>query len=146
MPRYNVTLTQEERNELKGMINKGGKGHRIRHAQVLLKLDKIPENEDWTYEKIQDAHEPSHANIAGIAKRHVYDGLEAALGRKKRENYPRKVTGDIEAVIVLIVCSNPPEGRSRRTMKLITKRLIDTLRALKTLATRAARKRKFSSV
>ena len=55
----------------------------------------------------------------------MYDGLEAALGRKKRENYPRKVTGDIEAKIVLIACSNPPEGRSRWTMKLIAEKLIE---------------------
>ena len=43
MPRYTVTLTDEEEKELKALIQKGGKGYRIKYAQILLKLDKRPE-------------------------------------------------------------------------------------------------------
>ena len=38
MPRYVVTLTAEEKTELEKIIQKGGKGYRIKHAQILLKL------------------------------------------------------------------------------------------------------------
>ena len=48
MPRCIVTLTDEEKKDLKALIQKGGKGYRIKHAQILLKLDKRPENEEWT--------------------------------------------------------------------------------------------------
>jgi hypothetical protein len=65
-----------------------------------------------------------HTTIAGVAKRFVFDGLEAALGRKTQENRRRKVTGDIEARICAIVCSNPPDGRSSWTLKLIAGELI----------------------
>jgi hypothetical protein len=41
MEKYNVTLTQAEREELNTLIDKGGKGYKIKRAQVLLKLDKI---------------------------------------------------------------------------------------------------------
>lgn len=34
MPRYKVTLTEEEKNELERLIQKGGKGYRIKHAVV----------------------------------------------------------------------------------------------------------------
>ena len=44
MPRYVVTLTNDEILELKALIQKGGKGYRIKHAQILLKLDQKPEN------------------------------------------------------------------------------------------------------
>ena len=44
MPRYIVTLTNDEIQELKALIQKGGKGYRIKHAQILLKLDQKPEN------------------------------------------------------------------------------------------------------
>ena len=44
MPRYVVTLTDNEIQELKALVQKGGKGYRIRHAQILLKLDQRPEN------------------------------------------------------------------------------------------------------
>ena len=108
MPRYKVTLTDEERKELHSLIQKGGKGYKIRHAQVLLKLDNIPENEDWTYERIKSAYNASSGLISGVAKRFVEEGFEAALGRKTHQNYRRKVTGEVEAKITVIACSDPP--------------------------------------
>lgn len=92
-----VKLTTDEIKELETLIQKGGKGYRIKHAQILLKIDRKPENEDWTYDRIKDAYGASHSTIAGIAKRFVMDGMEAALNRKEQENRHRKVTGDIEA-------------------------------------------------
>jgi hypothetical protein len=124
MPRYTVTLTEEERHKLNSLIQRGGKGYRIRHAQILLKLDRIPENADWTYDRIQSAYRATHSTIAGIAKRFVFEGMESALGRKKHTNYHRKVTGEVEAMICAIACSEPPEGRSRWTMQLIADELI----------------------
>jgi len=124
MARYKVTLTDEERQELVKLIQKGGKGYRIRHAQILLKLDQIPENTEWTYNRIQAAYRACHTTIAGIAKRFVFEGLDAALGRKKHDNYHRKITGDVEARICTIACSEPPEGRSRWTMQMIADELI----------------------
>ena len=44
MRRYVVTLTDEEVEELKKQVQKGGKGYRIKHAQILLKLNQCPEN------------------------------------------------------------------------------------------------------
>ena len=105
MPRYIVTLTNDEIQELKAIIQKGGKGYRIKHAQILLKLDQKPENKAWTYDRIKDAY-------------------GAALGRKVQENRRRKVTGDVEARICAIACSEPPEGASRWTMQAIADELI----------------------
>jgi len=89
-----VTLTDEERDDLQALIQKGRKGYRIKHAQILLKLDQIPENKEWTYDLIRSAYRTTPATIAGVAKRFVFEGVESALGRKKQENYHRKVTGD----------------------------------------------------
>ena len=124
MPRYEVTLTEEETKELKAIIQKGGKGYRIRHAQILLKLDRRPENESWTYDRIKEAYGAAYSTIAGVAKRFVTEGLEAALGRKKQANRHRKVTGEVEARICAIACSDPPEGTSRWTMQAIADELV----------------------
>ena len=124
MPRYIVTLTEEEKNELKALVQKGGKGYRIKHAQILLKLDKRPENEEWTYDRIKEAYGASHSTIAGVAKRFVMEGLEAALGRKEQKNRFRKVTGEVEAQMCVIACSEPPEGASRWTMQAVADELI----------------------
>ena len=124
MPRYVVTLTDDEVNELEKIIQKGGKGYRIKHAQILLKLDHRPENSGWTYDRIQEAYGATSRTIAGVAKRFVTDGMEAALGRKKQLNRRRKVTGDVEARICAIACSAPPEGASRWTMQAIADELV----------------------
>ena len=124
MPRYVVTLTDEERQELKSLVQKGGKGYRVRHAQILLKLDQRPENKAWTYDRIKDAYGASRSTIAGVAKRFVMEGMETALGRKEQKNRYRKVTGDVEARICTIACSEPPQGASRWTMQAIADELI----------------------
>lgn len=124
MPRYIVTLTNDEIQELKALIQKGGKGYRIKHAQILLKLDQKPDNRAWTYDRIKDAYGASRTTIAGIAQRFVMEGMEAALGRKVQENRRRKVTGEVEARICAIACSEPPEGASRWTMQAIADELI----------------------
>jgi len=124
MPSYKVTLSNEEREELQALIQKGGKGYRIRHAQILLKLDRIPENKEWTYERITASYGSVRSTIAGIAKRFVFEGLESALGRKNHNNYRRKVTGEVEAKICMIACSAPPNGRSSWTMQMIADELI----------------------
>ena len=124
MPRYIVTLTDEERNDLRKLVLKGGKGYRIRHAQILLELDSISENASWTQERIIAAYGATRATIAGVAKQFIFEGQEAALGRKQQENRKRKVTGDVEARIIAIACSKAPEGRSRWTMKMIANELI----------------------
>ena len=119
MPSYKVTLSNDEREELQALVKKGGKGYRIRHAQILLKLDRIPENKEWTYERITASYGSVRSTIAGIAKRFVFEGLESALGRKNHNNYRRKVTGEVEAKICMIACSDPPNGRSSWTMQMI---------------------------
>ncbi len=124
MTRYHVTLTEEERKELQEQIQRGGKGYRIKHAQILLKLDEQPENEDWTYDRIGEAYSASRSTIAGVAKRFVMEGMEAALGRKKQENRHRKVTGEVEAQLTLIACSDVPEGKDHWTMQMIADELI----------------------
>jgi hypothetical protein len=124
MERYRVTLSEEERVQLEKIVRTGGKGYRIRHAQILLKLDDCPENSEWTYDRIKAAYGAAYSTTTGVAKRFVYEGMESALGRKTHNNYRRKVTGEVEARICAIACSEPPEGRSRWTMQLIADELI----------------------
>ena len=83
MPRY--------QQELKSLIQKGGKGYHIKYAQILLKLDKKPENSSWTYDRIKEAYGASHSTIAGIARRFVTEGMESALGRKEKKTDTEKL-------------------------------------------------------
>lgn len=123
--KYIVTLTEEERQALRALVEKGQtQGYRIKHAQILLKLDEIPENQEWTYDKIKDAYHATPHTICQIAKRFVTGGVEAALGRKEQVNRYKKIDGRVEAHIVAISCSEAPEGRERWTLQSIADELV----------------------
>ena len=123
--KYVVTLNKEEREQLNALIQKGKtQGYRIKHAQILLKLDDMPENNGWTYDRIKEAYRVTPHTISKIAERFVCGGLEAALGRKEQENRHRKIDGEVEARIIAIACSEAPEGRERWTLQLIADELV----------------------
>ena len=124
--KYRVSLTSEERTDLKQLIRAGRTaGYRIRHAHILLALDEIPENAYWTDKKIAAAYDAHQRTIGNLRKRFVEEGLAAALERKKRETPPViKIDGKAEAQIIAVACSAPPEGRSRWTLQLIADRVV----------------------
>jgi hypothetical protein len=125
--KYRVTLTEEEREFLRKLIQKGNTaGYRIRHAQLLLALDEIPANESWTDQKIGKAYNAHIRTIGNLRKRFVEEGLQAALERKKRETPPWiKIDGEAEAKIIALTCSAPPEGRSRWTLQLLADKVVE---------------------
>jgi transposase len=128
MIKYHVTLTESERKYLRELVAKGKtQGYRIRHAQIMLALDEIPENTDWTDKKIAKAYQSSERSVGELRKRFVEEGFEAALGRKKRETPPvaPKITGEVEAQIVALACSEPPEGRTCWTLRLLADRVVE---------------------
>ena len=116
--KYKVTLTEEERKFLRKLIEKGKTaGHKIRHAQILLALDEIPENEHWTDTRVGEVYGCRPQAVGKLRKRFVEQGFEAALERKKRETPSRiKINGEAEARIIALTCSSPPEGRAREPL------------------------------
>lgn len=87
--KYHVTLTDEEREELAALVKRGKtQGYRIRHAQILLKLDEVEENKDWTIAKIGEAYKANPSTVIGVAKRFVEDGLQKCLKSITRLNMP----------------------------------------------------------
>lgn len=123
--KYIVTLTEEERQELRALVQKGQtQGYRIKHAQILLKLDEIPENQGWTYEKIKAAYHATPHTISQIAKRFVTGGWKRRWGGKSRPTDIKRSMGGVEAHIIAIACSQAPEGRERWTLQLIADELV----------------------
>jgi putative transposase len=67
----------------------------------------------------------SKSTVCRIRKRYREDGLDSALNEQPRSRAPSNIDGRVEAQLTLLVCSEPPEGRSRWTVRLLTDKLVE---------------------
>ena len=126
--KYKVTLTDDERQQLRDLIAAGkGAAQKLAHARILLKADAAPGGPGWTDERIAEALEVSTDTVARVRQRFVEEGPDAALCRKKpaRPSRPRTLDGRAEARLIALACSAPPDGRKRWTMQLLADELVE---------------------
>lgn len=124
--RYIVKLDEEERQELRALVSKGKASARtITRARVLLKCDQGEAGEHWTDQQVADALDCSIDMCQDVRQRFVEEGLQAALHHKKYKHLPRKVTGDVEAHLIALSCSPPPEGRASWTLQLLAGNMVE---------------------
>ena len=115
----NIRLTSEEREYLEQYVKTGTKKARaIARARVLLLVDENYSNEEIS--KITSVH---RQGIWNIKKRYLEGGLESVLNEKQRSGQPRKYSPKQEAEIIAMACTNPPKGRERWTIRLLTERM-----------------------
>lgn len=124
--KYVVTLTDEERRTLTGMIGRGkAAARKLMRARVLLKADQSEGRPGLDDVTIARAVEVGRATVERVRKRFVEEGLDAALvSRPSRRQYRRKLDGDGEAHLIALACGQPPEGRSRWTLRLLADRMV----------------------
>ena len=124
--KYIVTLTSEERESLTRLVKAGKtQAYRIKHANILLAADVNGLNEP---DKDIAAWLHCHANtVVNVRKRLVEQGLEAALGRKKRQTPPvaRKLDGRGEANLIALACRKTPAGLSRWSLRLLADEMVE---------------------
>jgi transposase len=112
----NVWLTGKERRELLSIIKTGKhKAREILSAHVLLKS-----SQGWPDEQISEAFDVSSKTVQRIRERYLQLGLPTALQEQKRTGQPHKLTLEQEAQLIALVCSQPPPGRCRWTVRLLT--------------------------
>ncbi len=58
-----------------------------------------------------------------IKKRYVYEGIYSVLNEKPRSGQPRKYTAKQEAEVIAMACTDPPIGRKRWSVRLLTERM-----------------------
>jgi transposase len=119
------SLTQAQRELLQGLIHAGNAPARTQtRARILLLADRS-QGTRHTDTQVSEALLCSLATVGNIRRRFVRDGLEAALQDKPRPGAAPKITGDIEAHLVTLCCSDPPEGEARWTLRLLAGRIVE---------------------
>jgi hypothetical protein len=123
--KYSVKLTDAERNKLKkAVVSKWCTPECKTHAKVILNLDENGKN--LSVEETAQKCKLHPENVYKIRKQFVTYGMERILNRKKLETppVPGKVTGEVEAYIIATACSEPPEGRSSWTLRLLAEKVV----------------------
>lgn len=129
MHKKRIELTARQRKELEEFSKTGVHSARlINRAKIILALDaslgRIPM-------RLQDI-----AECIGVSYQAVFDARKdflktknatEFLQRKKRETppVPPKVTGELEARIIALACSEAPQGYSRWTLRLLADKCVE---------------------
>jgi transposase len=133
MPRpkeYVVTLTVDDRVKLTRVISRGTHPARmITRARILVELDESagPASDRRV---VAERAGVSEGTVYLVAKRFTESAgdIEEVIGRRKRVTppVPAKVTGDVEARVIALACTNPPAGYDRWSLRLLEKHVVLT--------------------
>lgn len=127
MQKYYVRLTETDRQKIEKTIRKKGAGiQQIKRGKILLDLDESSGKRLYTTKRIAARQGVSEATISKVCKRYEAGGISAVLERKVRKTppVPAKVTGEVEARIIAVCCSTPPEGRASWSMQMIADKIV----------------------
>ena len=126
--KHHVKLDSEEREELAALARKhNGAAIKVKRAKALLTIDCGGGGPAATDREASAGSGLAVRSIERLRARACEVGPIGALERKRRETPPvaAKVTGEVEATMVKIACSDAPEGRGSWTMDLIAGRLVE---------------------
>jgi len=128
MKKYIVTLTKEEREQLNKITSKGThKSNKVINALLLLGCDEGEfQNRRSTNEELSRVLKIGMRKIDRVKKRFIEEGLDITLnGKKGSRVYAKKADGDFEAHLIALSCSDPPEGFSRWSLRLLAEKVVE---------------------
>jgi len=125
-----ITLSNQEKNQLKKITRKGKHSARvIKRAQILLKSES-----GLTDDEITIQINVAVSTVERIRYRFSKGGIERALYDAPRPGQPEKLNAKVEAHLIAVACSDPPQGRTHWTLELLQKQIIKD-KKVKTIST-----------
>lgn len=125
-PKYRVQLSAEERGKLQAIVRKGkAAAYKRLNAQMLLKADEGEGGPAWKDKDIAETFEASIRTVERLRERLFSRGFDNCLERAKGAGRKRKLDGNQEAELIVLTCSEPPEGRARWTLRLLADRMVE---------------------
>lgn len=123
--KHKIHLSAEQRSHLEKMISSGRDSARVlARARILLLSDRSlgDRREDL---EVAEAVMVCAGTVWRVRKEFSLHGLESAIYDKPRPGAAPKITGDIEARITMLACSDPPEGHARWTLRLLADKSVE---------------------
>lgn len=118
-----VVLSGDEREWLTRVVRTGAHpAQEVRRSRILLELDDS-RGRPASRGEIADRVGVDPETITNVAKAYAERGgdVAATIRRKKRLTPPvePRITGEVEARLIALACSTPPEGFSRWSLRLL---------------------------
>jgi transposase len=107
------------------MIRSGSAPVRVQTRVRILLLTDRSQGQSLKDDEVARAVMMGRKTIERIRARYLAEGLDSALYDKPRPGQPPKITGDVEAQLVVLACSDPPEGRNRWTLQMLADKLVE---------------------
>jgi transposase len=123
--RQDVYLTDGQRKELEEMIHKGESSARKQTRARILLLSDRSQGQKRSQAEVAEVLMCNATTVGNIRRRFGREGMVSALSEKPRPGKPPKVTGEVEAHLVALTCSEPPHGHVRWTLRLLADRLVE---------------------
>jgi transposase len=118
--KHEVHLAEAERKKLLAIISKGrNKAVVIQRAHILLKVDEGKPDAE-----ISQLLYVSEQTIRRTRLRFAQEGLQAALEDKPHPASGSELDEQQEAHVIALACSEPPVGRARWTLELLTQEVL----------------------
>jgi putative transposase len=113
--RVHVRLKRKDRERIAEVLRQGQEAARLlRRASILRQLDS-----GQKVRQVADNVVVAEKTVRAIGRRYEEAGLESALYEKPRPGKKRALNTVQSQRIVAMVCSPPPEGRARWSVRLI---------------------------
>jgi Trp operon repressor len=129
MKKNDIKLTEEQRKELEKFSKTGVHSAKlIKRAEIILLLDTSVNGEAVQFKEIAKRLDVSTTTITRVKADFIAaESITAFVRRKKRATPPvaPKITGETEARIVALACSEVPEGCARWTVRLIAEKSVE---------------------
>ena len=122
---YPIQLTSEQRERLEGLIRTGNASARTQTRARILLLSNRSQGQKRTDEQVAEAVMCCSGTVANVRRRFRSGGLQAALYDKPRPGAKPKFTGEVDAQLTMLACSDPPEGHARWSLRLLAARMIE---------------------
>jgi hypothetical protein len=123
--KYHVDLIASEVDRLEGIVHRRKSESEATKRSLILLAANRGGSKCWTDSKIASEYKVSVRKVERLRERFVLDGLDIALSGLPRLNTDKiKFDGVVEAQLVSLRCSNPPEGYSSWTLSLLSDKLV----------------------
>lgn len=123
--RYIVSLTEEEQKYLQGLIERRSEKSAVVKRAYALQAADVNGSKRWPDSKISEVYGLRIRTIEKIRQRFVEDGFETVIKGKPQLRFKDKTfDGKVEAHLVALRCSEPPEGNKCWTLHLLKERMV----------------------